>query len=749
MATATKKIPPAPQTPSRREETAASMSLWDRLAWGLDAIYRFLASLKLAVISISTLAATLAYATVFESKYGGGAAQEWIYRSPGFAILLAFLGMNILCAALIRYPWKKRQTGFVVTHAGLLILLAGSFYSVRTADEGQVGMIEGDVKSELVRSEHPVIRIWEIDPHPRQHTGRQDESQGAGSVSAHAPERVRELDLPFRPGRFEWGPQAPRDLGVVQSVLSHVTFGWLGTAASHEDVLTTPDDPFRFVVKEFLPAAAPAVAHEPDKSGVPMARINLQFKGPAMPRAQDAFRSEDEHWFALDKERKFYRLVRSHPPAMITFSYVDRPELVEDFLKPPPDGPHGGTARFRYRDRSGGSRTFDWVLDGQEGKSIVLPDSDLSVKLEKMIEIPTDTRETALLNQYLGDDPVPVASFQIQAGTAEPVLHMVLGNVPMVPNIIPTARASSSTPQKPLAAIHYMITPTLDPKTNGRFGQIDVLAGPDEALYYRVFGRAKEGGKGELRASGRLEKAKPVLAFGGGASMPMTITFQVDSYLPAAIEKQIYEPVVLPKGQMDNGIPAFRAEMTVNGQTKEIWLSRSENYLDQPRSRYLTFGDAVYELMFDVDRRPLGFELKLDDFDTEFEPGTEQPTHFISQVRLTDAAAGIKDKPYTISMNNPLDHRGYTFYQSNYIRVRDPHTGNFTGQFESIFQVATNPGRPIIYAGCALVVLGTFLQFYMRAGVFTDGGKKERERALAKRKQKAAKQETVVAAEDL
>ena len=87
----------------------------------------------------------------FESRYGGGAAQEWIYRSPGFAILLAFLGMNILCAALIRYPWKKRQTGFVVTHAGLLILLAGSFYSVRTADEGQVGMLEGDVKSELVR----------------------------------------------------------------------------------------------------------------------------------------------------------------------------------------------------------------------------------------------------------------------------------------------------------------------------------------------------------------------------------------------------------------------------------------------------------------------------------------------------------------------------------------------------------------------------------------------------------------------
>src|SRR5580704_14634291 len=186
MATATKNVQPASDAPSRRQEPSGPPAVVDHIARGFDVIYRFLASLKLAVISIATLATTLAYATVFESKYGGGAAQDWIYRSPGFAILLAFLGMNILCAALIRYPWKRRQTGFVVTHAGLLILLAGSYYSVRTADEGQVGMLEGDVKGELVRVDYPVIRITEIDPH----------------TNARTPV----LDLPFRPGPFEWGP---------------------------------------------------------------------------------------------------------------------------------------------------------------------------------------------------------------------------------------------------------------------------------------------------------------------------------------------------------------------------------------------------------------------------------------------------------------------------------------------------------------------------------------------------------------
>jgi hypothetical protein len=443
-----------------------------------------------------------------------------------------------------------------------------------------------------------------------------------------------------------------------------------------------------------------------------------------MLKPQDAFESEEDHWFVTEK--KFYRVARSQPPALLTFGYVDRGELVDDFLKPAATTDAGGVARFRYQDRSGRARTYDWPLGGQQGKSVVLPDSDLTVTLSETTDFPT---HTGGLNGVLGEESIPIALFKIQAGQNAPVTHMALANLPMVPNVIPPANDREQPPSQPLAAIHYMVFPTLDPKTNGRFGQIDILAGPDHSLHYRVFGRGK-GSQGELRAAGPLAKGQNVVAFGGGANMPMTITFQVDDYLPAGVEKQIYEPIVLPKGQMGNGIAACRAEITVDGQTKEIWLSRSEN-LDPPPPKLVAFRDSVYQITYDVDRKPLGFELKLDDFDTGFEPGTEQATHFVSQVRLTDKSLGIKDQPQTISMNHPLDHRGYTFYQSNYIRVRDRQTGQFTGQFQSVFQVAKNPGRPIIYAGCVLVVLGTFLQFYMRAGIFTDGGKKERERAAA------------------
>ncbi len=453
-----------------------------------------------------------------------------------------------------------------------------------------------------------------------------------------------------------------------------------------------------------------------------MARIALQFKGPGMLKAQDAFRSEDERWFVTD--RRFYRVARSQRPALVAFAYVDRPELAEDFLKPPQDPGTKGVARLRYRDRSGKERVFDWVLEGQDGKSVALPDSDLKVTLRETANFPTHT-EAYELDRVLGEDPIPTAVFGIQSGGGEPVTHMALANLPMVPNVMPSAdEEQPKTPRLPLAAIHYMVAPTVNPKVNGRFGQIEVLATAKGALYYRVFGRGKES-RGELRASGPLTEGKPVVAFGGGPNMPMTITFQLDEYMPAGVEKAIYEPVVLPKGQMGNGIAACRAAMTVGSQTREVWLSRSEN-LDPPAPQTVAFRDGVYELSYDVDRKPLGFSLKLDDFDMGFEPGTEQATHFESKVRLTDKSAGIAEQPHLISMNHPLDHQGYTFYQSNYIRVRDPHSGQFTGQFQSVFQVASNPGRPIIYAGCLLVVIGAFLQFYMRAGIFTDGGKRER-----------------------
>ena len=558
MATATKKIPPTSPPPPPGPGRKPSRSLVDRLVGVVEGIYRFLASLKLAVFSLSTLAGTLAYATFFEKWYGTAAVNEYIYRGPWFAILLAFLGMNILCAALIRYPWKKRQTGFVITHAGLLILLAGSYYSVRTSDEGQVGMLEGDVREELVRTDYPVIRVTSGDPH----TGQE----------------MREFDLPFRPGAFSWGPGRPRPVSVIQRLLSLVTFGRAGSSGTEGEVITQPGDPFQIVVREHLTASDEATEHVEGPDGTPMARIRVHFKAPGMAEAQEAFPSEDSQWFVT--EQKFYHTAREPmrgAPALVTFSAVDRPELVEDFLKPPADPGTKGVARFRYADRSGHAKVYDWPLEGQQGKSVTLPDSDLTVSHTEIMEFPP---KEGRLNRFLGDDLIPSRCSRSRKASDEPVTHIAMANLPMVPNLIPSQEGPSAARKPPLASIDYMVAPIDRPSGQppirpDRRPRPERPATRPDPLLSRL--RPGEGGAGELRSAGPVELGHAIVAFGGNPNMPMTISFEVDDYLPSGIEKDICVPVEVAQGEMDQQVAACQLEMTVGDETKEIWLSRNRS----------------------------------------------------------------------------------------------------------------------------------------------------------------------------
>ena len=106
-------------------------------------LYRFLASLRLAVFLLVVLAAILAVATVLESGWGAEFVLWYIYRSAWFIGLETLLAANILAATLIRYPWGWRRLGFVVTHAGLLTLMAGAIQTFFMGIEGNIEIEEG------------------------------------------------------------------------------------------------------------------------------------------------------------------------------------------------------------------------------------------------------------------------------------------------------------------------------------------------------------------------------------------------------------------------------------------------------------------------------------------------------------------------------------------------------------------------------------------------------------------------------
>src|SRR3972149_3762827 len=88
-------------------------------------------------------------------------------------------------------------------------------------------------------------------------------------------------------------------------------------------------------------------------------------------------------------------------------------------------------------------------------------------------------------------------------------------------------------------------------------------------------------------------------------------------------------------------------------------------------------------------------------------PGRMGDASFASTVRLIDHAARI-DEEREISMNQPLVHGKYVFYQSSYNDLPD-------GTQVSSLSVAYDPGRTLKHIGCILVCVGTFVMFYMRS----------------------------------
>ncbi len=110
----------------------------------LKKAFKILSSLQLAVPLLFILAVLLAAGTIVESRYSTWAAKHYVYTTWWFAAFLMLLGSNVLCSALSRYPWKKHQTGFVITHLGIIFILLGSLVTQQWGNDGQIALNEGE-----------------------------------------------------------------------------------------------------------------------------------------------------------------------------------------------------------------------------------------------------------------------------------------------------------------------------------------------------------------------------------------------------------------------------------------------------------------------------------------------------------------------------------------------------------------------------------------------------------------------------
>ncbi len=110
-------------------------------------IMKFLASLKLAVIVIVSLAVICAYGTIVESQFNSEIAQKLVYRSFYMYLVLILLVINLIAVMIDRLPWKIKHMGFILAHIGIITVLLGAFITQKQGLDGSISFDIGDTNS--------------------------------------------------------------------------------------------------------------------------------------------------------------------------------------------------------------------------------------------------------------------------------------------------------------------------------------------------------------------------------------------------------------------------------------------------------------------------------------------------------------------------------------------------------------------------------------------------------------------------
>lgn len=666
-------------------------------------LYEGLASLKLAVFVISASAAVLGWATFVESRFGTAAVQFGVYQTWWFAGLIALLGLNVLAAALIRIPWKRYQTGFVITHAGIIALLIGCLLSRLGGIDAQMPIFEGSAGHVAFEdSQHFELKI--------QPTGEN-------------PAEATTVNIPFAAGPFNWQDYSADWIRLPWSNAS--TLFWFPWRLAHRDWGTIYDDQgIRLEVLDYYSDSRLAPA--------PPLKLKVQSVGNA-----DSEKNRDN-------------------TAGATWSTVSLDVRgVAD-----PHSPHGRMGLGSRQSVAGGARIVFWVAKNQAETEAFLqsgpvgalgPEGQLvfhaagqkfSIPLEKFqqktrqplgttgIEVELDRLDP----QFLG------AVLQVYAPNSQPRRMVLLADFPEFSQqddqhgvygeywIDATKRPQEASNDKP-DSIHHPERP-----------RIDILQGADRKLYYRTWHSPHFGDIAPLPLGGATINAFP--------KSDAPVTFVVEQFTPHDQPGLKIEPVPFAKKRASElKARRVRLRLTVDGHQEEFWLAGLPKdpfglVANNDQQHVVEGKQRRVAVTLPWDKIDVGFKLHLHKFQRKLDPGSSQASHYSSLVELLDRDGNkvphidgnTGGNLIRITLNQPVNFadpktgRSYRIYQEAFRGPWKPGDPEFdqlvggSGTREELFlswlTVNYDPGRGLKYTGSLMIVAGIATMFYMRAYFF-------------------------------
>ena len=149
------------------------------------------------------------------------------------------------------------------------------------------------------------------------------------------------------------------------------------------------------------------------------------------------------------------------------------------------------------------------------------------------------------------------------------------------------------------------------------------------------------------------------------------------------------------------------------GNTQGDTQGNTENYAifeQMPIAQSILWEGKKYTVHLRPVRTKLPFSIELKDFEKTYYPGTNKAKSYQSVVYVTEKEKGGTRLRRVIKMNQPLRHKGYTFYQSSFIESPKGES--------SVLAVVKNAGRAFPYVSSLIMCVGLLIHITLNQLVF-------------------------------
>lgn len=551
----------------------AATSSSARSQWQRNAVFRFFASLKLAVVLLAVLIIGAIAGTIYESSFDAKIARTYVYGAPWFNLWLVLLAANLAVSALSRWPWKKYHVGFLITHLGIITLLAGSLIGRIWGIEGTITLFKGEPPSNRLLVDQHQLRVRDTD----------------GVIKGYPAEFINRPPSPKRP--WDFGQLASgAHLTVIDyapamdAKLNPKSLPEGGVPALHFNIATA-------MMGQSLESWL--LAGDPQHGSFNMGLANIELKRGTAPNIEKPAASPTPNESTksngpVDIEESIFAFAKS-PEQQIGRAAKGGRTGAKVQLLPPQNGNKGSVA-IQLGEKK-------WTFDVAENlrKDVPLTGSPFSLRIE---EYWPDFRITDNKPGSVSDQPNNPTVVVTLRGHAVPATPLATAADPH------GGMNTSAAPEMPAAG---------GPTAN----HLTLYLAENGAITYDLASR-KAG-----HSSGNLSLNAPLPT--GWADWQLTI----DQTLAHAVQWMDFKPIAHPAAGAD-APSGLRIRIEQNGQTLEQWIPAGWQVAvpTKPQEVQVAYGWKQLPL-------PIGLELL--QFEVRRNEGSDAPAGFKSTLRVSTA----------------------------------------------------------------------------------------------------------------